>query len=257
MLFHVHVRAYSTLPPILSAISHFHARSYLPTPTTSHAVTRALEGAKRLFGSPSVPRKIITKLILQSLISQTFLSSISFVLFRTVWRIVIEFYALLRFSEVSQLTFSDITWTDIGLDIFIAKSKTDQTRKGDWVSIASQPNSVYCPVALTQRYLSFLKYTSGYVMPSTKRSKPDPCTPLKYHTALRDLRSALSLIGIDPSGYGEHSGRRGGTTAAASKGASVTELMIQGRWRSESMPRLYTDNALKCKRKFARCLASF
>ena len=74
---------------------------------------------------------------------------------------------------------------------------------------------------------------------------------------MRDLRSVLSLIGIDPSGYGEHSGRRGGTTAAAAKGASLNELMIQGRWRSESMPRLYTDNAIKSKRNFARRLAAF
>ena len=253
MMYHVHVRAYSTLPSILSAISHFHSCSYLPSPTSS----RALEGAKRLFGSPSVPCKIITKHILQSLISLTFSPSLTFVLFRTVWRTVIEFYGLLRFSKVSQLTFADISWTDIGFDIFIAKSKTDQTRKGNWVSDASQSGSSWCPVALTRWYLSFLNYTSGFIMPSTKGSSPDPSSPFKYNTALRNLRSALTLIGVDPAGYGEHSGRRGGTTAAASKGASVTELMVQGRWRTESMPRLYTDNALKCKRKFTKQLATF
>ena len=69
-------------------------------------------------------------------------------------------------------------------------------------------------------------------MPSLKKSSPDPHSPLKYNTALRDLRSALRLIGVDPTGYGEHSGRRGGTTAAAAKGTSIDELMIQGRWRS-------------------------
>ena len=143
------------------------------------------------------------------------------------------------FSEVSQLTFSDITWTDLGFDIFIAKSKTDQT------------------CTLTHRYLSALQYTSGFIMPSMKRNRPDQSSPLSYSTALRDLRSALSSIGIDPSGYGEHSGRRGGTTAAASKDATVNELMLQGRWRSESMPRLYTDNAFKSRRKFARRLATF
>ena len=257
MIFHVHFRAYSTLPSILSAISHFHSRAFLPSPTSSRAVTRALEGAKRLFGSPSVPRKIITKHILQALISLTFSPSVSFVLFRTVWRVVIEFYGLLRFSEVSQLTFADISFTDIGFDIYISKSKTDQTRKGASVSVATQIGSSWCPVALTRQYLSFLNYTSGYIMPSSKGLFPDPKSPLKYNTALRDLRYALTLIGIDPSGYGEHSGRRGGTTAAASKGASITELMIQGRWRTESMPRLYTDNALKSKRKFAKRLASF
>ena len=94
-------------------------------------------------------------------------------------------------------------------------------------------------------------------MPSVKHSAPDPSSPLKYNTALRDLWSVLTLIGINPQGYGEHSGRRGGTTAAASQGATLDELMIQGHWRSESMPRLYTDNAIKCKRNFARRLAVF
>ena len=257
MMYHVHFRAFSTLPVILSAISHFHCRSFFTSPTTSRSITRSLEGAKRLFGSPSVPRKIISKEILQSLHALTLRSGISFVTFRTIWRVFMEFYGLLRFSEVSRLTFSDITWTDLGFDIFIAKSKTDQTRKGDWVAIASQPGSAFCPVALTRRYLSLLPYDSGYIMPSIKRSVPDPTSPLKYNTALCDLRSTLSLIGINPQGYGEHSGRRGGTTAAASKGATLDELMIQGRWRSESMPRLYTDNAIKCKRSFARRLAVF
>ena len=140
---------------------------------------------------------------------------------------------------------------------FFKKSKTDQTHKGDWVSVASQPDSAWCPVLLTRRYLSLLKTDLGFLMPPTKNKVPDTTRSLNYNTALSDLRSTLSLIGIDPTGYGEHSGRRGGTTAAAAKGASLDELMLQGRWRSESMPRLYTDNAVKCKRKFARRLASF
>ena len=256
MLYHVHVRAYSTLPTILAAISHFYCRFYLPSPTSSRSITRSLEGAKRLFGSPSVSRKIITKTILDSLFSLTLRPNVSFVLLRTVWRVFIEFYGLLRFNEVSNLRFSDLTWTDLGFDIFISKSKTDQSRKGDWVSIAAQPGSSGCPVSFTCRYLSVLPYYSGYIMPSLHNSLPDSLSPLKYNTALRDLRSALRLIGVNPTGYGKHSGRRGGTTAAAAKGASIDELMTQGRWRSESMPRLYTDNALKCKRKFARRLAS-
>ena len=79
---------------------------------------------------------------------------------------------------------------------------------------------------------------------------------MPYNTALRDLRRTLKQIGVDPAGFGEHSGRRGGTTAAATHGATLDELMIQGRWRSEAMPRLYTDNAKKAKRKFARRLAN-
>ena len=255
MLYHVHFRAFSTLPVILSAISHFHSRSYFFSPTSSRAVTRSLQGTKCLFGSPSVPQKIITKLILSSLYALTLRPDATFILFRTVWRIFIEFHGLLRFNEVSNLTFSDIIWTNLGFEIFISKSKTDQTRKGDWVAIASQPESLECPVSFTRKYLSMLPFESRFIMPSIKSSIPDANTSLKYNTALRDLRTVLRLIGLDPTGYGEHSGRRGGTTAAANKGATLNELMIQGRWRSKSMPRLYTDNAVKCKRKFACRLA--
>ena len=187
MLFHVHCRAFSTLPPILSAISHFHSRYYLSTPTTSRSVTRSLEGAKRLFGSPSIPRKIITKFILESLISLTHQSDPSFVLFRTVWRVAMEFYGLLRFSEVSNLTFSDIIWTDLGFDIFIKKSKTDQTMKGDWVSVASQPDSPWCPVLLTRRYFALLKTDTGFLMLPTRNKTPDTTRSLSYNTALSDL----------------------------------------------------------------------
>ena len=240
MLYHVHFRAFSILSCILSAISHFHCRYYLSSPTTSRSVSLSLKGAKRLFGSPSVSRKIITKQILDDLFSLTLLHNASFVLFRTVWRVFIEFYGLLRFSKVSNLKFSEISWSDSGLDIFISKSKTDQTRKSDWTSIARQPGSAMCPVAFTRKYLSLLPFDSGFIMPSLNQSVHDYSSPLKYNTALRDLRSVLRQISIDPQGYGELSSRRGGTTAAAVKGATLDELMLQGRCHSESMPRLYT-----------------
>ena len=94
MFFHVHCPAYSSLPIIISAISHFHSENYFTPPTTSRSVTRSLAGAKRLFGSPSIPRKIITKDILRSLILLSFHHTVSFVTFRTVWRVAMEFYGL-------------------------------------------------------------------------------------------------------------------------------------------------------------------
>ena len=54
-------------------------------------------------------RKIISKDILQSLISLSLNQSLSFVTFCTIWRVVIEFYGLFRYSEVCQLLISDIS----------------------------------------------------------------------------------------------------------------------------------------------------
>ena len=251
MFHHVNTRAMSTLPLVLSAISHFHSKHHFPTPTSTRLVTRALEGAKRSFGKPSVSVKIFTKDHLSALSSKVYNSDCSFVFLRTVWRIFIEFFGLLRFNEVANLTFDDITWTEVGFDLSIKKSKTDQHAKGDYVSISKNSDPLLCPVALTKLYFRRLNYSSGFLLPVFKHQKPDSKSPLAYATALKDLRVSLASVNIDPSGFGEHSGRRGGTTAAAISGASVDELMLQGRWRSTDMPRLYTDNAAKSRRDFA------
>ena len=101
-----------------------------------------------------------------------------------------------------------------------------------------------------------LNYDSGFLLPVMKKKKPDGSSPLKYHSALSDFKCLFKFFDLDPAGYGEHSGRRGGTTAAAAAGADINELKLQGRWKSDSMPRLYTDNAVKLRRDFASRLAN-
>ena len=86
-------------------------------------------------------------------------------------------------------------------------------------------------------------------------NRPVSKTHLKYHSALSDFKKLFKYFDLDPTGYGEHSGRRGGTTAAAAAGADINELKLQGCWRSDSMPRLYTDNAIKLCRDFASRLS--
>ena len=121
----------------------------------------------------------------------------------------------------------------------ICRSKTDQHAKSSWVSVTRNKDPKICPIRLTHLYLHRLGYTSGYLMPAMSGRKPDQKTALRYNTALLDLKSLLKSIGINPQGYGEHRGRRGGTTAAAAAGAPILELMPQGRWVSEEMSRLH------------------
>ena len=64
---------------------------------------------------------------------------------------------------------------------------------------------------------------------------------LSYSTALEDLRGLLTAIGYDATLFGEHSGKRGGATAAASAGLDVDSLQRLGQWRSSRMPSRYTD----------------
>ena len=166
MFHHVNSRAMSTLPIALSAISHFHSKYHYPTPTSSRAVTRALEGAKQSFGKLSVSAKIFRKEHLVTVLSsQIYSFTCYFVFLRTVWRIFIEFFGLLRFNKVSNLRFNDLSWTPIGFDLFIHKSKTDQHGKGDYDSLSRNSDKSLCPVILTEFYMQRLNYTNGIFYP--------------------------------------------------------------------------------------------
>ncbi len=63
----------------------------------------------------------------------------------------------------------------------------------------------------------------------------------RYCTALEDFRNLLSSLGYDPMSYGEHSGKRGGASEAASAGLSLPDLQRLGGWHSQTMPAKYTD----------------
>ena len=140
-------------------------------------------------------------------------------------------------------------------NIWFHRSKTDQRGVGDHVRVLNHADSTICPVRLTRLYLDKLGYQQGVMLPSLRGKIPNPKVAITYKTALRDLKNTLISIGVDPTGFGEHSGRRGGTTAAAAAGAPHASLKSQGRWKSDSSVERYTDNAKAAKETFARYLS--
>jgi len=134
--------------------------------------------------------------------------------------------------------------------IRFAKGKNDIFSEGSERVVPSLPETPqYCPVRLTQLYLLRLGQNYfGYLIPrcsprsgSTTQTSPNPAQHLSYCTALEDFRDLLSRLGYDPMSYGEHSGKRGGASEAASAGLHLSDLQRLGGWRSQTMPAKYTD----------------
>lgn len=66
---------------------------------------------------------------------------------------------------------------------------------------------------------------SGYLVPlCSSKNDRNPNKTVSYSAALLDLKKLLQLLGFDPNLYGEHSGKRGGATAAAACGAPAPVL---------------------------------
>ena len=63
---------------------------------------------------------------------------------------------------------------------------------------------------------------------------------MSYDASLKQLRQALTDIGIDGKHFGEHSDRIGGLSAAANKpNLSLRDLQLHGRWKTAATPMLY------------------
>ena len=166
-------------------------------------------------------------------------------------RMNIEFYGMLRWSEVSELKMEDIKFTNTGMILYIKHSKTDQVGSGDYVRI-NMMGEEHCPVEITRLYIYKLNYgtENGYLQPQIRTYKDGTQSgvwhkKLGYSTALEDLKSYMAMIGRDPANYGEHSGRRGGATTASEAGVSWLDLKRHGRWASNSSAQRYIEQSDK------------
>ena len=160
-----------------------------------------------------------------------------------------QFYGLLRWQEVSSLRWDDLSFHGRVMFVLIRKSKTDQRGFGQTVEIhCHDVETLHCPVYLTRQYAGRLGYdgsgVSGGMQPRMDPAgKGRTSTKICYDTAVKDLRALLVKAGHSASGFTEHSGRRGGATAAAAAGAQWLPLKVHGRWKSDSAAQKYVDEA--------------
>ena len=168
---------------------------------------------------------------------------------------------MLRWAEVSNLTMEDVRFDTTGLVLHIRKSKTDQLGLGTYVRI-NMMDLEHCPVEITRLYIRKLNYgtENGFLQPQVRSFKDGSQSgvwyrKLGYSTALEDTKAFMAILGRDPRDFGEHSGRRGGATAASEAGVSWIDLKRHGRWSSDSAPQRYIEDTKKKANTVAAALA--
>lgn len=129
---------------------------------------------------------------------------------------------LLRREEAAALTWADITEDADGSGrLSIRRSKTDPEARG-------------CVLFLgPQAMLDLAAIRSPDTQPD------DRVFPIGGAQINRRIQAAAKAAGLQP-GFSGHSARVGMAQDLAADGASLTELMQVGRWKSSSMPALYT-----------------
>ncbi len=249
-----------------AAIANEHRIRMKISPTTHESISKLFRGFQLCHSKTRNPVLPITDAIIQRLIDHLYQPTngrnglkASLVTWRTVWRIVIEYHTLGRFSDVAGLQRPQVKFVELPslhLNLSFKGGKNDLYSEGsERVVAADEHNPVYCPVQLTKNYFQFLgSGFNGYLVPSSAPNfLPDPKKPVSYNGALEDLRNLFSLLGIEGR-YGEHSGKRGATTTAAENGMSLANLKRLGGWRSDSVPSKYIDQSVTTRLKLSNML---
>jgi hypothetical protein len=258
-------KSLSAVTMLSAAIANEHRIHLKPSPTNHECISKLFKGFKLSSQKIHHPVMPLTDEIIREMIDKVYHPAngrdglkASLVLWRTVWRVVMEFHALGRSSDIVKLCRNDVRFGNVPsphLRVLFKGGKNDQYSEGsERVVAAFIDEERYCPVNLTRNYFQFLgSGFSGYLVPASRPNfLPDPSKSVPYNGALEDLRRLLDDLGHDGKLFGEHSGKRGGSTQAAENGMDMETLKRLGGWRSTAMPSKYVDLAINSRIQLSR-----
>lgn len=219
-----------TLARHITALKQWHCYQGFVDPTQYPSVKKTLSGIKRIHGKPRekaaplLPEEL--EQIVLCLEPQTTLTA-----YRDNALLQIGFFAALRRSELANICYEDLDFQTQGVEIFIPQSKTDQERQGQY-SAVPYGKSTLCPVKALEQWLLHSEITKGPVFRKINRWDQlgdSPLTPVAINVLIK--KNAMAA-GIEHAAQlSGHSLRRGLASAAARKGANISAIMRQGRWK--------------------------
>lgn len=228
-------------------------------PTQNGLVRNLAEAGKRLFSVPvkkkdAIPQEVVVALC------EKYCDSLDLCTVRDLCMIVLCFVAFLRYNELSNLKCSDISFHEEYFVIRLSKSKTDQYRSGNEVTIAKGVTSA-CPFTMLKRYMVLCDCKMGsddFLFKPLLGSKgvkrkifKNKC--LSYTRARECIVSRLKEIDSTLN-IGLHSLRAGGATAAAGCGVNERCLMRHGRWKCVVSKNGYVEDSIDKRLEISRAL---
>ncbi|NUT21251.1 MAG: tyrosine-type recombinase/integrase [Hamadaea sp.] len=151
-----------------------------------------------------------------------------------------------RRSELGVLRIGDLTFTSQGLEVYLAKSKTDQDGHGAVTVIPYSANPEYCTVRAAKAWVDLLAaegVKEGALFRPVRYGKVQQKgigTAYRMSgTAVEQIfKRAVELADIDPAELNgklvPHSLRRGWATDARAAGGDIVEIARGGRWSKRS-----------------------
>jgi integrase len=218
----------------------WHTHQGFADPTEQPSINKIITGIMRVHGTPKVKAPPVLTEHLLSIVSilkaESSLRSI-----RDSALLQVGFFGAFRRSELVSICREHIDYKDMGVDILVPKSKTDQEHKGQHCAI-SYGNKQLCPVSALSDWLSESEITHGPVFRAINHLEEINDKALSDLSVTKILKSRAKKAGIDcAESFTSHSLRRGLATCASRNGSDISSIMKQGRWRDVNTVMEYID----------------
>jgi hypothetical protein len=173
--------------------------------------------------------------------------------FRAIMRAVIIYFTFCRFDDYRRLTDADFSDGGSHIRIVFEKSKNDQYGDNSVSVVTERPGCAACPVKLIRLY--FRRFGlhfngSGKLLNFRLRKEAGVYTAMhKYglsaSNATKGMRQLLEKHGYDAGKYTEKSMKVQGVTELLDTGEKLENVMVFGRWRTQTTPLHYRNLSMK------------
>ena len=232
----------------VNALAWVHSLAGMDSPTNRPFVQATLQGLRRMWCKPVQKRRPMTAEMLADMVQDTNKQP-SLANLRLTTFSLLAFAGFLRFDEAIHIRACDAEILEDMVKISLPRSKTDQLRQGHEVLIA-RTSTPTCPVAMLQRYMAAagIAPTSDLFLfrgiCKTKDGEKLRASGCLSYTTVRELfKKKLADLGHSSDGFGLHSLRAGGASAAAQAGVPDRLFKQHGRWSSETAKDGYIEDS--------------
>jgi len=232
----------STIGRRVAAIGHHHRAAGHPAPTampTAGRLAEVLAGIRAEKGVAKRQKKPADAAALRNMLAAIEGDGLRAVRDRAV--LAIGMAAALRRSELVALEVDHVGIVPKGLEILIARSKTDQQRMG--ATIAIPEGSRIRPKALLLAWIAAAGHTGGPLFRRLTRLDALTDAGMSDRAVARLVQQYAASAGYDPRQFAGHSLRSGFLTEGAGQGANIFKLQEVSRHKSVQVLSEYVRNA--------------
>ncbi len=181
--------------------------------------------------------------------------------FRTIYRLVVEYFTFCRFSDYNKLQARHMIKVGNNMEVVFLSSKNDQMHEGQKTMMAGNETD-FCPAKFSDMYFRRFGFKMGAESGDTSFLHPrirkrggahvaDGRVVASGTRAREELQHLLRDMEVDGQGVTDKSFKMLGVTKTLEAGAAAEEVALHGRWRSLDMPHRYKHNSQEFKLKTA------